>query len=92
MCLMMRLIFFYHCYNAESWNLNKGEEHEIEKVEMQAIKNLFDLPQQRNKGRNKGTKESAVTNDFRPAIAAWTTLRYGGETSGPDKAVGFLTS
>ena len=75
-------------YNAESWNLNKGEEHEIEKVDMHAIKNLFDLPQQ----RNKGTKESAVTNDFRPAIAVRTTLRYGGEKSGPDKAVGFLTS
>ena len=30
--------------NAESWSLNKGEENEIEIVEIQALKNLFDLP------------------------------------------------
>ena len=30
--------------NAESWSLNKGEESEIEKVEIQALKSLFDLP------------------------------------------------
>ena len=30
--------------NAESWNLNKGEEEELEKIEIQTIKNLFDLP------------------------------------------------
>ena len=30
--------------NAESWNLNKGEEDELEKIEVQTLKNLFDLP------------------------------------------------
>ena len=30
--------------NAESWSLNKGEENEIEKVEIQSLKSLFDLP------------------------------------------------
>ena len=30
--------------NAESWNLNKGEEQDIEKTEIQALKDLFDLP------------------------------------------------
>ena len=30
--------------NAESWNLNKGDESELEKIEVQAIKGLFDLP------------------------------------------------
>ena len=30
--------------NAESWKLNKGEEEEIEKVELQALKSMFDLP------------------------------------------------
>ena len=30
--------------NAESWNLNRSEEDEIEKMEIQAVKNLFDLP------------------------------------------------
>ena len=30
--------------NAESWNMNKGEETEIEKIEIQALKDLFDLP------------------------------------------------
>ena len=30
--------------NAESWNLSKGEEDELEKIEIQAIKSLFDLP------------------------------------------------
>ena len=30
--------------NAESWVLNKGEEEEVEKIEIQALKDLFDLP------------------------------------------------
>ena len=30
--------------NAESWSLNKGEEEDIEKTEIQALKDLFDLP------------------------------------------------
>ena len=30
--------------NAESWSLNKSEEDEIEKIEVQTLKNLFDLP------------------------------------------------
>ena len=30
--------------NAESWNLLKGEKEEINKIEQQALKNLFDLP------------------------------------------------
>ena len=30
--------------NCESWNLNKGETVEIERIETQAIKYLFDLP------------------------------------------------
>ena len=30
--------------NSESWNLNKGEEDFVEKIEIQAIKDLFDLP------------------------------------------------
>ena len=30
--------------NSESWNLNKGESTELEKIEFQAIKHLFDLP------------------------------------------------
>ena len=30
--------------NAESWTLNKGEEEDMEKIEVQALKNLFDLP------------------------------------------------
>ena len=31
-------------FNSESWNLSKGEEDELEKIELQAIKNIFDLP------------------------------------------------
>ena len=31
-------------FNCESWNLSKGEEDELEKIELQALKNLFDLP------------------------------------------------
>ena len=30
--------------NSESWNLLKGEEDELEKIEVQALKHLFDLP------------------------------------------------
>ena len=30
--------------NAESWTLNKSEQEEVERIEIQAIKNLFDLP------------------------------------------------
>ena len=30
--------------NAESWNLSKGERDMLEKIEIQAIKHLFDLP------------------------------------------------
>ena len=30
--------------NAESWRLCKGEEEEIEKIEVQALKSMFDLP------------------------------------------------
>ena len=30
--------------NAESWKLNKGEEEEIERVELQALKSMFALP------------------------------------------------
>ena len=30
--------------NSESWNLNKGEQDEIETIEIQALKDLFDLP------------------------------------------------
>ena len=30
--------------NAKSWTLNKGEEDAIEKMEIQALKDLFDLP------------------------------------------------
>ena len=30
--------------NAESWRLNKGESDEIEKIEIQTMKRLFDLP------------------------------------------------
>ena len=30
--------------NAESWNLSKGEEDELEKIEVRALKDLFDLP------------------------------------------------
>ena len=30
--------------NAESWSLNKGEMEEMEKIEIQAIKHLLDLP------------------------------------------------
>ena len=30
--------------NAESWNLNKGELERLEKIEIQVIKHLFDLP------------------------------------------------
>ena len=30
--------------NSESWNLSKGEESELEKMEIQALKSLFDLP------------------------------------------------
>jgi len=30
--------------NAESWNLSRSEEDELEKIEIQAIKSLFDLP------------------------------------------------
>ena len=30
--------------NSESWHLNKGEETELEKIEIQALKYLFDLP------------------------------------------------
>ena len=30
--------------NSESWNLNKSEAKEIEKIEIQALKNLFSLP------------------------------------------------
>ena len=30
--------------NAESWTLNKGEMDEIERIEIQALKNLFKLP------------------------------------------------
>ena len=30
--------------NAESWNLNKGERDILEKIEIQAIKHMFDLP------------------------------------------------
>ena len=30
--------------NSESWNLNKGEEETAEKIEIQALKDLFDLP------------------------------------------------
>ena len=30
--------------NAESWTLSKGEEEDIEKMEVQALKDLFDLP------------------------------------------------
>ena len=30
--------------NAESWSLNKGEQMETEKIEIQALKDLFDLP------------------------------------------------
>ena len=32
--------------NSESWNLNKGEEQEVERIEIQALKDLFDLPLQ----------------------------------------------
>ena len=30
--------------NSESWILNKGETNELEKIELQALRNLFDLP------------------------------------------------
>ena len=30
--------------NSESWILNKGDQREFEKVELQSLKNLFDLP------------------------------------------------
>ena len=30
--------------NSESWNLNKGEKDELEKIEVEALKDLFDLP------------------------------------------------
>ena len=30
--------------NAESWTLNQGEKAELEKIEIQALKHLFDLP------------------------------------------------
>ena len=30
--------------NAESWNLSSKEEKELEKLEIQAVKYLFDLP------------------------------------------------
>ena len=30
--------------NAESWTLSKGEEEDLEKMEVQALKDLFDLP------------------------------------------------
>ena len=30
--------------NAESWNLNKGEMDNLERIELQAIKQLFNLP------------------------------------------------
>ena len=30
--------------NCESWNLNKGEKDELERIEIQAVKYLFDLP------------------------------------------------
>ncbi len=30
--------------NAESWNLLKGEQNALDKIEIQSIKNLFDLP------------------------------------------------
>ena len=30
--------------NAESWNLNRGEKAELERIEVQALKYLFDLP------------------------------------------------
>ena len=30
--------------NAESWTLNRGEKAELEKIEIQALKHLFDLP------------------------------------------------
>ena len=30
--------------NAESWNLSKKEEKDVEKIEIQALKYLFDLP------------------------------------------------
>merc|ERR1739842_152500 len=30
--------------NAESWSLNRGEKIEIERMETQALKYLFDLP------------------------------------------------
>ena len=30
--------------NSEAWNLNKGETDEMEKIEIKAIKLLFDLP------------------------------------------------
>ena len=30
--------------NAESWTLNKGDMKDIEQIEIQALKNLFDLP------------------------------------------------
>ena len=30
--------------NSESWILNKGEQTELEKIELQTLKNLFDLP------------------------------------------------
>ena len=32
--------------NAESWDLNKTEEEEIEKIEIRSIKDLFNLPLQ----------------------------------------------
>ena len=30
--------------NAETWNLKKSEEEELERIEVQTLKNLFDLP------------------------------------------------
>ena len=30
--------------NAESWNLSKGEESDLERMKIQALKSLFDLP------------------------------------------------
>ena len=30
--------------NAESWNLNRGEKANLERIEVQALKSLFDLP------------------------------------------------
>ena len=30
--------------NAEAWNLNKGDENELEKIEIGALKDLFNLP------------------------------------------------